>query len=244
MDADDFAYPNRLLLQKNYLDAHSEVGLLGGKVRLAGDSNNLGFQHYVSWSNGIQTPLDIRLSQFIELPVINPTIMGHTKVFKQLGGYLNGDFPEDYDLILRALEKGIKIHKLDNIVLDWYDSPNRLTRTDPRYSPEAFFKLKATFITKWIQKNGIHRQDIWICGGGKLARRRSAFLFEGDLNIKGYIDVKKRDLPLPCILYDEIPDPGSIFIISFVSNRGKREEVRKHLLNKNYKEGIDFILAA
>ena len=59
------------------------------------------------------------------------------------GGYRAGDFPEDYELWLRWLDAGVRMAKVPRPLLTWHDSTGRLSRTDARYDPEAFFRLKA-----------------------------------------------------------------------------------------------------
>ena len=243
MDADDEMLPQRLEKQGKHLDTHLAIGLVGGQVVYQGEASNLGFRHYVDWSNGLTGPGAIFDNRFVELPVVNPTIMFRKRLFEQYGGYADGDFPEDYEMILRWMSQGIKMDKLAEPVLKWHDQPDRLTRTDPRYSETAFFRTKAKFLAQWLRSAKI-RKEIWIWGAGKLSRRRSQYLQDHGLSISGYIDVKPRQIPLACIDYREIPDLGKIFILSYVANRGKREEVREFLLQKGYLEGIDFLLMA
>lgn len=242
MDADDLMLPDRLEKQHQYLTGNPNIGLLGGQVNYQGDVANEGFRQYVDWSNGLITPEDIFLNRFVELPVVNPTIMFRKTLFEQLGGYKHGEFPEDYEMILRWMDQGVNISKVPEPVLDWHDHPTRLTRTDKRYSETAFYQVKAKYLAKWLKQQS--KKEIWIWGGGKLSRRRSDFLLGQGIDISGYIDVKPRQLLLPCIDFRNLPAPGQVFILSYVSNRGKREEVRQYLLKKGYMEGVDFLLAA
>ena len=43
--------------------------------------------------------------RFVELPIVNPTLMAKREVFEL--GYREGAWPEDYDLCLRALGRGL-----------------------------------------------------------------------------------------------------------------------------------------
>ena len=243
MDADDEMLPTRLDKQLHYLAKHPEIELVGGLVKYAGSASNRGFQHYVDWSNGLTTPEDISLNRFVELPIVNPTLMFRKVIFEQHGGYREGAFPEDYEMILRWIANGVTCGKLAKPVLTWHDHPERLTRSDPRYMEEAFFRIKAQYLSQWLTLE-VPKKEIWIWGAGKLSRRRSSFLEDHGIKIKGYIDVKPRQLPLPCTDYRDIPAPDKLFILSYVSNRGKRDEIRQFLLQKGYEEGKDFLLAA
>ncbi len=243
MDADDQMFPHRLERQARFLETHSNVDVIGGQVEYQGNDENIGFRHYVDWSNGLVTAEDLQLNRFVELPVVNPTIMFRKALFNRYGAYIDGNHPEDYEMILRWMYQGVNIEKLAEPVLRWRDHSERLTRTDPRYSETAFFVLKAKYLARWL-KQTVDYKEIWIWGAGKLSRRRSNLLQEHGIQIKGYIDVKPRQLPIPCIHFREVPEPGQKFIISYVSNRGKREEIKQFLLTKGYVEGVDFLLAA
>lgn len=243
MDADDLMFPDRLKKQFLWLQANPNTGLVGGQVRYQGDAANVGFQHYVDWSNSLTSSEAIFLNRFVELPVVNPSIMFRKAIYSQYGGYDHGDFPEDYEMILRWLDQEITMDKINEPMLEWFDHPSRLTRTDPRYSEAAFYQVKAKYLSKWLKKE-IQHKAVWVWGAGKLGRKRSKFLQDRGTEIVGYIDVKSRQLSLPCIHYRDIPKPGELFIVSYVANRGKREEVRQYLLKLGYVEGVDFLLAA
>ena len=242
MDADDISYPNRLLDQKTFLDRNPEIRIVGGKVKSLPRPESEGINYFIDWSNEIETASAIELNRFIELPLVNPTLMFRKSVYDKNGGYLHGDFPEDYELFLRYIENGVRFGKVDSTVLEWRDSPTRLTRTDSRYSPEAFARTKAKYLSKWLFKNVTI--PIWVWGAGKIARRHSSYLEDKGVKIDGYIDVKERHIDKPCMHFESIPPPGSFFVLSYVSNRGKREEVREFLLNRGYLEGVDFLLVA
>ncbi|MDW3194204.1 MAG: glycosyltransferase family 2 protein [Cytophagales bacterium] len=243
MDADDEMLPDRLEKQVNFLNAHPIIGLVGGQVEYHGADANEGFRHYVDWSNSLIQANDIFTNRFVELPIVNPTIMFRKHLFEKHGGYTDGDFPEDYEMILRWMEKGVQMGKIESPVLKWNDHPERLTRTDTRYSDTVFYQVKAKYLASWLTKEAPSK-DIWIWGAGKLSRRRSSLLEDHGIQIKGYIDVKPRQLVLPCIDFKDIPEPGALFILSYVANRGKRKEIKQYLLEKGYKEGVDFLLVA
>ena len=145
-DADDINMPDRLRLQYAFLERHPDYGLVASKAIYTPISDNtLGFARYVHWSNGIMTHRQIFLNRFVESPVINPTVMWRRGVCEKYGSYQDGPFPEDYELWLRWLEKGVKFHKLDEYLIAWHDHPGRLTRTDPRYEDRAFFYINPDY---------------------------------------------------------------------------------------------------
>ncbi len=165
------------------------------------------------------------------------------------------------ELWLRWLEAGVRMAKVPRMLLTWYDSPGRLSRTDPRYSPEAFFRMKAEYVAKEVARvlrmsqSGAARRDVspyhgtWIWGAGRPTRKRAAHLVVHGLKIAGYIDVdvKKTGKTIggvPVILPAELPPPGRVFVLGYVSSRGAREFIRGDLVRRGYVEGEDFLMCA
>ena len=244
MDADDISMPDRLEKQLQFLNANPDVDFVGCHVKyIPHNKNTAGFRRFVNWVNSFHLPTEIELNRFVEIPVINPTIFFRKELFKKYGGNLDGDFPEDYEMQLRFLDAGVKIAKLPEMLLEWHDSSTRLTRTDERYSTEAFFRTKAKYFKNRAEKYNPFHPEIWVWGAGRKTRQRAKLLvFEG-VKIAGYIDIQKDKTTRETILfYKDIPKPGKIFIVSLVTNYGAREQIKEFLLSKDYVEGVDFIL--
>lgn len=244
MDADDFSHPERLQKQVELLDSHPEIGVASCLVRHVGHHENTeGLHKFVDWANSIQTPIEIRLNCFIEAPVINPTVLYRRELLDQFGGYVHGGFPEDYEMWLRWISHGVNIQKVPEVLFDWYDSDTRLTRTDERYSTEAFYHSKTEYLVKWLQKND--HPYIWVWGAGRVTRQRAELLQEKGIWIEGYIDLKERELEdACCIQFENFNWNAPAFILSYVANWGARDEIRNYLLSKGKIEGMDFILVA
>ncbi len=241
MDADDIAYPDRLSKQYKFLVEHSEIGLLGTEVKyISHQKNTAGFKRFVKWVNSFHNSEAIELRRFIEIPIVNPTIMFRRVLFEKYGGCLDGDFPEDYEMQLRYLSVGVKMAKLPDELLEWHDYPTRLTRNDQRYSTDAFFKIKAKYFRIWSEQNNSFHPHIWIWGAGRKSRQRTAFLEKEGFQIDGRIDIveSKSDV----VFYEELPAPGKMFVVSMVTNTGAGEKIQQFLLSKNYEEGKNFIL--
>ena len=241
MDADDVAHSEKLQKQYNYLENNPIIDFLGSEVEYVPHiAENKGFQRFVDWANSFHTPEEIALKQFIEIPVVNPTIFFRRQLFEKYGGCHDGNFPEDYEMQLRYLSHGAKMAKLPEKLLEWHDYSTRLTRTDERYSTEAFFQTKAFYFKNWSEQHNPFHPNIWIWGAGRKTRQRSTFLQEHGLNIEGYIDIKTTKPN--ALFYKELPQPGQLFIVSMVTNTGAGEKIREFLIQRNYAEGKDFIL--
>jgi glycosyltransferase involved in cell wall biosynthesis len=246
MDADDIAHPQRLEKQVSFLNENPGIGLVGSFVKyVSHNSGTGGFKRFVKWVNSFQTIEEIERNRFVEIPVVNPTILFRRELFEKLGDCRHGDFPEDYEMQLRYLRAGVKMAKLPEQLLEWHDYSTRLTRTDERYTTEAFFRVKAEYFKKWSEQNNPFHPEIWIWGAGRKTRQRARLLEMEGLKIKGFIDIIKGKTTKKTVLhFSEIPAPGKMFIVPMVLKTGVREMIRKFLLERNYSEGKDFIFLA
>jgi len=251
MDADDESLPDRLELQMGYLDANPALGLVGGQVRFGGDPrSSRGYSLFVDWQNAQRTPEEIRRNRFVECPLAHPSFLFPRWVVERFGGYRQGAFPEDYELVLRLADKGVPMGKVAEPVLIWNDPPNRLSRLDAsRYSQEAFFALKAEYLAGWLERNNPFHPEVVVHGSGRLARRRLAFLEAKGIRVAAYVDIDPRKIGRhihgrEVIGPQELPEAGRCFCLSYVAKRGGRESVEALLRSKGYLPERDYMLVA
>ncbi|WP_456459378.1 glycosyltransferase [Reichenbachiella sp.] len=244
MDADDVAHPERLKRQLNHLNSNPDIAISAAQVNYKTNNHELSdFSHFVKWSNNLTSWNDIYQNRFVEFPVVNPTLMFRRSLLEEVGYLKEGGFPEDYEWFLRVIDKGFKVEKLPLPLLDWHDSSSRLTRTDPRYQSDAFFRIKTEYLTKHLKN--INQTKVWIWGAGNLGLKRSQLLLNHGIEILGYIDIKKgKQLNgFSCVHFEDIQIETQPFIISYITNRNKRDEVRSFLASKGYQEGKNYIIA-
>jgi glycosyltransferase involved in cell wall biosynthesis len=113
MDADDIALPHRLSAQVAHLDAHPEIAILGGWMRIIDRKGNPG--------KLIKAPrwADIRPRPFQDsFFLAHPTALIRRSAFEELGGYRWGRGVADSDLWARAIDAGFMLDNLqDELVL-------------------------------------------------------------------------------------------------------------------------------
>ncbi len=246
MDADDESTPNRLLTQYNFLKEHSDYGAVSGLVEfIAYTNNSRGFAQYVDWVNSVFTYHDIYLKRFIELPIVNPSTMWRKTIAQKYGIYRHGLFPEDYEMWLRWLDHGVKIAKVNTLVLRWYDSENRLTRKGDNYSIEAFYKIKSKFLYHYLKEKDVVFPKVAIWGAGKIARKRAQLLIPFGIEICCYIDIShKRHLKEQVIYYRDILPKEEMYILVYVKQQEMREQVEAFLKSRDYVEGENYLLVS
>lgn len=249
LDADDESHPERLAGQIAMLQREPALGVVGCLVAYGGDrAAGEGYALHVDWLNTLITPEQIALNRFIESPHAHPSVMLRRTAVERHGGYREGDFPEDYELWLRWLDAGVRMAKVPRTLLTWHDSPARLSRTDARYAPDAFYRVKAPWIARELGRIAGERA-VWIWGAGRPTRGRAAELEKHGARIAGYIDVDPKKTGrkvggVPVVAPDGLPEPGAVFVLGYVATRGARDLIRGELTRRRYVEGRDFLMCA
>ncbi len=250
MDADDLMLPTRLQQQCRFLEENPGVGLVSCRVRFGGDPvAQAGYAAHVQWINSLTTHEDMALRRFVDAPVAHPSVLFRRELLARHGGYAAGDFPEDYELWLRWLAAGVRFGKVDAELLVWNDPPTRASRTDPRYRPAAFHRVKCRYLARWIVRHVPPERQLWLWGAGRVTRQRFRALEDEGLAWAGFIDVDAKKLGRtrdgrPVVGPHALPETGRSFIVAGVASRGARDLIRAELARQNRVEGADFLIAA
>ena len=245
MDVDDISMPFRLQHQVEYLQANPEVDFLSGKVYCFPRETLSGwYLWYEALINLTLSYEDIKRAALIDLPVPHPTWMIRRNLFEKVGMYRNGPFPEDYDLFLRSLLKGIKVAKLDEIILWWQDKPERTSRTDRRYSVSGHVMVKAMYI-----KEATTDKRIVVMGAGRTAKELIKGLRSVGMDVGLILDVNKKrfnstlkGVPIQDVtkwIYEE-----DQFILIAIRSKVGSHMIAQSLKRMGLKEGENFLIVA
>ncbi len=246
MDADDRAMPERLRWQlAKFEEGGPELAVVDGACRFFREEGQVpeGMRLYEKWVNGVCEAADFDAAFLLECPVVHPAATLRREALVEVGGYREGDFPEDFDLWLRLREKGYGFAKVPACCVEMRDRPERATRVDPRYRRVAFRKLAQAYV---LRNFPLERPfALWGAGrGGKpwlrallSAGRRPQFLID--------VDPKKvgRELHgVPVRLPQALRELDPAFCLVAVGAREAGPLIREEIgvLRPEWKEGRDW----
>ncbi len=192
MDADDRCHPDRIKLQRDFLLENPDIAVVGSLVKgFPEDQIGEGFQIYYDWLNSLTTHEDITREIFVESPIANPCAAFRRSWIRDLGGYRDHGWPEDYDLWLRFYTAGARFAKIPKVLLEWREHPERLTHQDSRYSVENFLRAKAHYIAKGP---ALGRDAVFVWGAGMTGRRLSKHLVREGLPLTAFVEVDQKKI--------------------------------------------------
>jgi len=243
MDADDVAHPRRLEVQLAALSADPSLGAVGSRVRLfprrlvAG-----GMRRYAAWLNGLVTPEAVDRDLLVEAPLVHPAAAVRRRALAEVGGWREGDFPEDYDLWLRLRAAGHRLSNVPELLLDWRESPSRLTRRDPRYARARHLALKASFLASGPLA-GRRAAAIW--GAGETGRAFARALAGEGVRVALFLEVDAKKfgrtvLGAPVVPYREARRARGLPLFVAVGAAGARDLIRAELARQGFRELVDY----
>ena len=243
MDADDVAWPRRLALQVEALEADPTLAAAGARVRLIPRSLvRDGMRRYVAWLNSLTTPDLVARDLFVEAPLVHPATLLRRGPLEAVGGWRDGPFPEDYDLWLRLAAAGGRLTNLPATLLDWRESAGRLTRTDGRYALERHVALKCSALAAGPL---VGATEVALWGAGETGRAFADALAVVGLRVTAFVEVDRKKIGrtirgAPVRSYEAVEGLRGLPLLVAVGAPGARELIRAELLKRRFEELRDF----
>ena len=257
MDGDDRASPTRIARQVALLESEPDLAGCGCHVRyFPAESVRDGARRYEAWLNALSGPDDIAASIFVECPLAHPTLMLRSDVFDAVGGYRDGPWPEDYDLVLRLWSAGHRLGVVPDVLHEWREHPDRLSRVDPRYSLESFRACKLHFLQRTLLERP---RPVVVWGAGPVGKGWSRALRDVGVEVVAFVDVDPRKVgqsihgapvfegsSFPRDALDRLLGPGapSALHLAAVGQAGARERIVSLLSGAGLGVLEDFVAVA
>ena len=240
MDADDVSVATRFERQVAIMDAQPDLAACGTRVRyVPRDLVREGALRYERWVNSVVTPEDMHRDLFVECPIPHPSLVVRRSAFELVGGYREMGWPEDYDLLLRLWEAGYRFGKVPEVLLEWREQPDRLSRTDKRYAEDAFRRCKVHFLSLRIAGRPV---VVW--GAGPVGKAFARALQHEGHKVVAFVDLDPRKIGqtihgAPVVPPAAIDKYEDAFIVAAVGSAGARAEIRESLRAAGLKEPED-----
>ncbi len=248
MDADDVAHPERLARQVARLEAEPQLDVLGCRVQpiaAAGQRVGEGMRAYVEWTNRLLDHESMARERVVESPLVHPSVLLRAEPLRRLGAWREIDGPEDYDLWLRGFEAGLRFGKLEQVLLQWRDSPGRLTRTDPRYAAERFLQTKLAALLR----GPLAGRTAVVWGAGPVGKAWARALVAAGRPPRAFVEVNPRRIGarihgVPVVPVPQAARLGGSLHLGAVGQRGARDRLRAEAARLGLREGEDFFAVA
>jgi glycosyltransferase involved in cell wall biosynthesis len=246
MDADDVAEPARFERQLALLDAQPHVAACGTRVRyFPRTAVRDGARRYEAWLNSLHHPADLARDSFVECPIAHPTLMVRARALRDVGAWRDVAWPEDYDLVLRLLAAGHALANVPDVLLRWRERPDRLSRTDDRYSTAAFHRCRAHHLARSV----LGGRRAVVIGAGPVGKALAKALAAEAVSIAAFIDVDPRKVGqtihgAPVLPRDALGRFRGAYALAAVGNAKARNEIREWLRSAGWREGEQFCAAA
>ncbi len=243
MDADDVAHPERLARELGALERDPSLAAVGSRVRLFPRAHvRAGMLRYAAWLNGLVEPDLVLRDLFVEAPLVHPAAAIRRGALEALGGWRDGPFPEDYDLWLRLAEAGGRMTNVPSLLLDWRESPARLTRTDSRYALERHVALKCAALARGPLAG---RREVAVWGAGPTGKSFADALAREGIHVSLFVEVDPRKIGrtvrgAPVVSYEEVARARGLPLLVAVGAPGARDLIRAELARAGFKEVEDY----
>lgn len=247
MDADDVCLPRRFALQRDLMESNDSVVASGCHVRyFPPEAVRDGARRYEAWMNASAEPEEVVREVFVECPLAHPTFFLRADAVASVGGYRDVGWPEDYDLILRLWEQGGALAKVPEVLLHWRETPGRLSRTHPRYGPEAFLDCKVHFLRRTLLS---HERAAVVWGAGPVGKALARALLAAGTPVRAFVEVDARKIGqtihgAPVLSNGEGLVLADCLHLGAVGQEGARGTIRDILVGAGKVELRDFVVVA
>ena len=243
MDADDVSHPRRLERQVAHMVKHPEVTVLGSAFRhFPRRGLTQGMAAYERWQNTLSTDAQIRRDLFVESPFVHPSVVFRREAVLGIGAYRDAGWAEDYDLWLRLAAAQARFFRLPETLLFWRDRPERVTRTAPTCTADAFRACKAHHLCRGFLKDA---QSVTLWGAGIEGKAWRRELAARGVKTVRWLEIDPRKIgqriheaPVDPI---EALRPGEGPVLITVGAPGARAQIRAFAAAAGLTEGKDFV---
>lgn len=242
MDADDIMAKRKLEVLKNNLLKHGKGYVATGKVKYFSENSlGEGYKKYENWLNDLTEKGENFSELYKECVIASPCWLVYRSDFEACGGFKSDLYPEDYDLVFRFYERGLKCIPCDEVLHHWRDYAVRSSRTSEHYADNRFIFIKCFY---FLKLNYIKNRPLVIWGAGRKGKAIAQHFIQENIDFYWLCNNPKK---IGKTIYGVVMQPEKALerldnpqVIVAVANEAEQDELKKYFHKKNMKTMEDY----
>lgn len=243
MDSDDRMAPGKLHALRFLLLRHGKGHVATGLVRYFSSEGPVGegYLRYAEWLNRLAAENRQYQEIYKECTVPSPCWMAWREDLECCQAFTQVIYPEDYDLVFRFREAGLKVVAVQEVLHEWRDHAGRSSRNLEQYRDNAFLELK----TAWFLKSDRDpARPLVLWGAGRKGKQLAGLLVQRQVSFRWVCNNPGkwgRDIagavPESTRVLETIDAPQ---VLIAVAARNDQEDIFRVLEKKQLLPGRDF----
>ncbi len=259
MDADDVCEPGRLETQLERMLSEPDLGVLGTSARTISDAPTPGLDAYHGWVATLTSHDLVVKGCLVESPLVHSSVLARRGLLQRhlyrceasarlepfVDRHDSTAWPEDYDLWLRLLRRGVRLANLSDPLVRVRVHPTRTTVTGG-FGVKAMARIKMHHL---LQTTLAFRPPVVVQGAGHHGKMWLRKLCAAKVPVAALLDVApgrlgKRIDGVSVRPVHDLPGIERALVIVAVGQKGpntRRDEVRAQLDPMGLDEGVDYV---
>ena len=242
MDSDDIMSKNKLEVMVSQLQKNGKGHIALGLVKyFSKDGIGEGFSKYEAWLNGLTEQGTNFKEIYKECVIPSPCWMISRVDFDKCGSFNSEVYPEDYDLVFRFFQYGLKCLSSNDLLHLWRDYSTRTSRTDKHYADSSFIEIKTNYFLK-LHFDKTKNLVVW--GAGKKGKFVAELLLKNNIHFEWICDNPKKigkdiynQKMLPFTALDKMENTQSIVT---VASPTAQEEIKNYFSERGQESMKDY----
>ena len=242
MDSDDMMSSNKLESMVSDLNNSGTGNVALGLVKyFSANGIGEGFKNYENWLNDLTRLGENYQDLYKECVIPSPCWMVYREDFEMVGGFESDQYPEDYDLVFRFFQNGLKCIPSQKVLHHWRDYSTRASRTDKNYADNTFMDLKLAY---FLKLHRIEAKPLVVWGAGAKGKTIAKVLSDNDVPFHWVCDNPKKigkeiygKIMLGFHVIDELENAQNIIT---VANQNAQKQIKQFFDKRGKQSMVDY----
>ncbi|HKK75124.1 MAG TPA: glycosyltransferase family 2 protein [Saprospiraceae bacterium] len=186
MDADDKMPVQKLALMQAAMRKAGRGHLATGRVQYFSQKGiQDGYRRYEQWLNHLVHEDRHYEEIYRECVIPSPAWMVYREDLLRCEAFKPNRYPEDYDLVFRFYQYGLKVIPIPELLHYWRDHRDRSSRTMAQYANQSYFKLKIPWFLTLDREAG---RPLVLWGAGNKGKQVAKMLLQTEEDFRWVCD--------------------------------------------------------